>query len=73
MTLFLRVLEASDKATALRQAFLDSSAKRFTVDPLAFRQVPGSPFAYWVSDRVRQRFAKLPKFEAEDRGGSPWS
>jgi hypothetical protein len=67
MTLFLRVLQAGDKAVWLREAMRNGGVKGFTVDPLAFRQVPGSPFAYWASDRVRQTFAKLSKFEAEGR------
>jgi hypothetical protein len=29
--------------------------------------VPGSPFAYWVSERVRRLFTELLPFEVEGR------
>jgi hypothetical protein len=72
MTRFLRLLEAIDKATALAEACLrlrcdDEDARCFQVDPEEFRQVPGAPFAYWVSDGVRGLFQKLPGFESADR------
>lgn len=66
MTLFLRVLEQADKATALREA-VQQGSNSFKVDPVSFAQVPGSPFAYWVSDRIRRLFKELPPFESEGR------
>jgi hypothetical protein len=30
-------------------------------------QVPGSPFAYWVSNRLRRLFREFPPFEGKDR------
>ena len=39
----------------------------YTVDPASFWQVPGSPFAYWVSERIRRLFTELPPFEGEGR------
>jgi hypothetical protein len=39
----------------------------YAVDPVSFRQVPGSPFAYWVSDHIRRLFTELPPFEGEGR------
>ena len=69
-TLFLRVLEAEDKATALK-AVLHQRATRarrhFNVAAASFAEVPGSPFAYWVSDRVRSLFTRHAAFEAEGR------
>jgi hypothetical protein len=38
------------------------------VDPDSFEQVPGSPFAYWVSERIRDVFTKFSVFEDELRG-----
>jgi hypothetical protein len=37
------------------------------VDPSAFGRIPGSPFAYWVSERVRRLFADLPRLESNGR------
>jgi hypothetical protein len=39
----------------------------YLVDPASFSQVPGSPFAYWVSERIRRLFTELPPFESEGR------
>jgi hypothetical protein len=70
-TIFLRVLEAEDKASALRAA-IDNPAEatgrqRFEVETASFAAVPSSPFAYWVSERLRQLFVDLPAFESEGR------
>ena len=72
-TLFFRLLDQKDKAAALSEA-VDAvreghmrNAVVHAVDPASFRQVPGSPFAYWVSDRLRRLFTELPPFEAEGR------
>src|SRR5262245_4492517 len=66
-TVFLRVLEAEDKATALLEASHaldgDNRLRRFHVPTIAFASVPGSPFAYWISDSVRAIFTQLPAFE----------
>ena len=34
----------------------------FEVSPKSFDAVPGKPFAYWVSDAVRETFRRLPAF-----------
>ena len=39
----------------------------FEVAPSAFDTVPGKPFAYWVSEAVRETFRRLPAFEGEGR------
>jgi hypothetical protein len=68
---FLRVLEASEKSTALRAAVdpiaAANSGHRFEVKLKSFLDVPRSPFAYWVSDRLRQLFADLMSFATEGR------
>lgn len=70
-TIFLRALEASDKADALRIAIGESATslgrQRFEIDASNFAAVPRSPFAYWVSEAIRQVFRNLPAFEAEGR------
>ena len=79
MTVFIRLLEASvdEKAVAL-EAAVDALRREevpannphrvvFECPPAQFSDVPGSPFAYWVSDRLRQIFGLLPKLESTDR------
>ncbi len=66
-TTFIRVIEAEDKANALLNALRDAAAatekrQRFDVDSSGFANVPGSPFTYWVSDRLRSLFTELPRF-----------
>jgi len=70
---FLRLLRHEDKAEAMAAAIAALREGRalppvlYTVDPASFRQVPGSPFAYWVSERIRRLFVELPPFEGEGR------
>lgn len=70
-TVFLRALEADDKAAVLLHAIREpetaSEKQRFEVEPTSFASVPRSPFVYWVSERLRRRFKELPPFEAEGR------
>jgi hypothetical protein len=70
-TVFLRVIAADNKAGALLSAIrrLESAPRQqlFEVNVQTFANVPGSPFAYWVSDRIRRSFADLPAFEAAGR------
>lgn len=72
MTTFLRLLADKDKAnnllascTALRAG--DADTRVFQLAPESFRNVPGAPFAYWVSDAVRESFLAFPSFESELR------
>jgi hypothetical protein len=68
MTTFLRLLHEDDKATALEKTIAgERNDLFFEVDPDQFAIVPGSTFAYWVSDRVRRLFKELPPFEGEGR------
>lgn len=72
-SVFLRLLAQEDKAHALAeavQALREGNADHeavHQVDPASFKQVPGSPFAYWVSERIRSLFTELPPFESEGR------
>lgn len=79
MSQFLRLLTDTDKSNALRavcsrvrEEYTDSRV--YDVDPESFKTVPGEPFAYWVSDSVRDLFVTAPPFENEGRtaqvGGS---
>jgi hypothetical protein len=70
-TVFLRALDAGDKASALRSAIQKSlpvdECPRFEVDPSSFREVPRSPFAYWAGASLLGQFAKNQPFGASDR------
>lgn len=60
-TVFLRLLEADDKAAALHEAIHDTrAAVRVEVDTADFAAVPGSPFAYWVPAGLRDAFRRYP-------------
>ena len=70
--LFIRLLTEKDKAvglsatcSSLRQG--NSDQRCFEVNPDSFREVPGAPFAYWVSEAVRGTFQRLPAFESDGR------
>ena len=71
-TLFLRLLEAEDKGAALESTLAawrdgQETSLTFEPNPATFSEVPGAPFAYWVSDRIRALFKELPPFESEGR------
>ena len=68
-TVFLRVLDAEDKAMALHAAIREATLgkHRFEVDATSFAKVPCSPFAYWVSERLRRVFRELRPLEAGGR------
>jgi hypothetical protein len=70
-TIFLRALKDDDKAALLRAAIRMPDAargrQRFEVDPGIFASVPGSPFCYWVGDRLRSVFSLFPPIERGDR------
>lgn len=68
-TVFFRVLDADDKAAALRAAIREPAAalgkQRFQVDAANFAAVPRSPFAYWVSEKI---LATFPSSEPAPQG-----
>ena len=69
-TIFYRVLDAADKASALKAALAEPGSegpRRYVRDPERFRVITESPFAYWISDRVRDLFRTLPVFASEGR------
>ena len=72
MALFVRLLEESDKSSALermieRVGVSVAEPPAFEVAPTSFEQVPGAPFAYWVSERVRQLFGSMTPLESGSR------
>ena len=72
MTEFLRLLAEEDKSNALREACSSlrtgsEDNRIFKIDTSSFRVVPGTPFAYWVSEQVRSTFERFQPFESEGR------
>ena len=65
-TIFLRAIEAEDKSATLLMAIHDPESARgkhrFEVDPASFAGVPRSPFAYWISERLRRVFVEFAAF-----------
>ena len=67
MTTFIRVLEFSDKESALKNfcgSFRSgiSGSEIFSVDASTFRSLPSTVFAYWMSPSVSDSFARLGNF-----------
>lgn len=72
MTHFLRLLTEIDKGKALVTACRrfrqgDTDPCHFDVTAESFDAVPGKPFAYWVSDAVRNVFKELSSLEGGER------
>ncbi|MCI0490105.1 MAG: BREX-1 system adenine-specific DNA-methyltransferase PglX [Blastocatellia bacterium] len=64
----LRLLGEEDKGQALYESLHNEhDARRFVVEPEDFKQVPNTPFCYWVSNDIRRVFSKLPSFESGGR------
>jgi hypothetical protein len=69
-TVFLRVLKADDKASALLASIhnaVERESERFEVDSNNFRAIPRSPFAYWAGDSAIDCFRLLPSLEGNGR------
>lgn len=72
MATFIHLLAENDKDAAMAEAVQAESVGKldprvFEVAPESFEQVPGAPFAYWVSEGVRGLFKELPPFEGDGR------
>ena len=71
MSVFLRLLQENDKASALAQVCEraragDDEMRLFDVAAEAFDAVPGKPFAYWVSTAVHETFRRVPAAHKRD-------
>lgn len=72
MTHFLRLLGDENKAHSLAAACKkfrndQTDFRHFKLEPQSFDAIPGKPFAYWVSDALRQTFQRLPAFQSDSR------
>ena len=64
----LRLLGEEDKGRALYEALHnEQDERRFVVSPEDFRQVPNTPFCYWVSNDIQRLFVAMPPLESEKR------
>lgn len=73
MTIFLRLLEATDKSQCLHEltAALRSGSSDHRIhhaDTDLFKVFPGASFAYWVNDSVRSAFKDFDSFESPQTG-----
>ncbi len=72
-TTFFRLLGHEVKGEALGRAIEaiangdPTPTDTYVADPQSFRQIPGSPFAYWVRDGLRQVFTQFRALEADGR------
>lgn len=67
MTTFLRLLNESNKQKALIETVRESDSRCFEVDHVSFKQIEGTPFAYWLTERLRGLYSTLEPFESDIR------
>ncbi len=65
-TIFIRLIDEPDKASALRLATVNSE-NYHAVDVHRFSQLPKSPFAYWASNGLFKAFESFEPLEGEKR------
>ncbi|CAN5421028.1 hypothetical protein BH09VER1_BH09VER1_29580 [soil metagenome] len=64
----LSALRDDKKADTLLDAIHSpTNSRRFLCYPNSFSLIPGAPFAYWVSDKIRNIFRQLPAFDRDGR------
>ncbi|MBW8191426.1 hypothetical protein K0504_10290 [Neiella marina] len=72
MSIFIRLLFDGDKEEELKRSvkYHNKGTAReciFYTSPKEFEVVPGSPFSYWVSERVRNTFINYPKLTSSEK------
>lgn len=67
MSIFLRLLNTKDKQRGLLESVNRPEKYGYSVEPKEFRKIDGSPFAYWISERVRQSFTGMRSFCGGER------
>ncbi|MDO6710340.1 hypothetical protein Q4567_06395 [Aliiglaciecola sp. 2_MG-2023] len=74
MTLFIRLLEHKEKGSSLSAAISSlnksevfSANCTFHVNPKEFKNIPSSPYAYWVSSNVRESYTSFSPVENDVR------
>ncbi len=71
-TIFFRLLDGVNRPSRLSGAIEElregeDATDVYSAEPHSLRQVPGSTFAYWVSEEVRDKFTDLPSLEQSGR------
>ncbi|XOV89810.1 MAG: type II restriction endonuclease subunit M [Pseudomonadota bacterium] len=72
MTVCFRLMTASDKQADLAGCIGvhnvgNTNADNYIVNPAEFFNIPGAPFAYWVSSDIRRAFKKNLPLESDHR------
>ena len=67
MTLFIRAVATEDKGAAIKRAISGDSPDKFTPELDQFKELPGTPFAYWIGEGVRRAFNSFPVVEGDGR------
>ena len=71
--IFFRLLDGENRPSRLSEAIEElreggeTQQDVYSAEPESLRQVPGSPFAYWVSDEVRHKFVRLSPLGSYER------
>jgi hypothetical protein len=71
-TIFFRLLDGVNRPSRLSGAIEElreggETADTYSAEPNSLRQVPGSPFAYWVSEHIRNKFSSAEVLQAKGR------
>jgi len=73
-TVFFRLLKTpiAEKGDALGDQIAalnggDPGPETFVNETTEFGKIPGSPFAYWVNNRIRDLFRSIPPLQSDDR------
>ena len=71
-TIFFRLLDGANRPSRLSQAIEElregeETTDAYSAESASLQQVPGSPLAYWMSEKVRSKFIELPAFENAGR------
>ena len=63
----IRAVGVEDKAAAIKAAIQGDTRETFFAKMEQFAELPGSPFAYWIGQGVRETFKAFPSVEGGDR------
>jgi hypothetical protein len=69
---FMRMFDVGEKDSILDELVYSTNQgilndRLYRVAPQTFRQIPGSPFAYWASPKTKQFFSTFSKLETSGR------
>lgn len=73
MAIFIRLLEASNKESALKElarelrSVAEYCESTFNIDPKIFHYIEGAPFSYWANESALKAFDLIPSFKGLTR------